>query len=230
MKDSYEIFIEKFAIDREALIQFGIEETIKIDEEKTAIEWENLKLRIVGSIAEPVFFRGAGRDAKTTALYLDLFNTIFPKGTFLKDSTNNAQPKKLLEQHTKYKRSKKKVKGYEQLLNYQVSHIFGRTKNPYAFTAPWNVVYLPKIMDPFTGHESSGEIRDKFSQEFKQYFLAQYAVQIAEFNQLMEELKQLIDSYLETVDFKFDAEEYTPNMLKKFKENVLKEFAIIDVT
>ena len=35
-----------------------------------------------------------------------------------------------------------------------------RTKNVYTFTALWNMVYLPKIIDPFIGHEAKSEIVD----------------------------------------------------------------------
>lgn len=45
--------------------------------------------------------------------------------------------------------------------------MFGRTKNIYAFTAPWNIVYMPKILDPFTGHEAKGEMVDEYRMLFQ---------------------------------------------------------------
>ena len=62
------------------------------------------------------------------------------------DSSNNSRPQSIL---------KDKIKGeYE---DYQVSHLFERrTNNPFLFGAPWMICYVPKILDPFTGHETKG--------------------------------------------------------------------------
>ena len=43
------------------------------------------------------------------------------------------------------------------------------TKNALTFNAPWNIVYMPKLFDPFTGHESKGDITKKFTEELKTY-------------------------------------------------------------
>ena len=58
-------------------------------------------------------------------------------------------------------------KNKKEIINYQVSHIFGKTKNIYAFTAPWNFIYLPKIMDPLTGHEAQGYLKERFQFELE---------------------------------------------------------------
>ncbi|MGD6780175.1 hypothetical protein ACQCT3_10730 [Sutcliffiella horikoshii] len=228
MKDAYGLFLKEFNIEAKALIEFGIKETICISDNDIALEWIKLQERINGTIKEPVYVRGSGRDAKTTNLYLDLYKTLFPKGAFLKDSTNNAAPKRLLEVYTNCKRGGKVPKKYEQILNFQVSHIFGRTKNPFAFNAPWNIVYLPKVVDPFTGHESYGSLTKDFSKTFKQHFYDKDKIHIEKFNEIMKVLEPDIIDYIKYVDLKFK-EEYTNTMLQKFKKNVLEEFKPIDV-
>lgn len=227
MKDAYEIFLKEFDIDSKALIEFGIRETISIPDKDIAREWLNLQDRISGIKKELVYVRGSGRDAKTTNLYMDLFKTLFPNGTFAKDKTNNAAPKRLLEVHTKYKRGKKVSIKYEQIVNYQVSHIFGRTKNPFAFNAPWNIVYLPKVVDPFTGHESHGSLTEEFSTQFQQHFFNKDRTHIEEFNEIMKKLKPEIEEYIKDIDSKFGLE-YSEKMLQEFKKNVLEEFKPIE--
>lgn len=229
MKDAYEIFLKEFNINPKSLIEFGIKETISISNTDIEREWLNLQERISGIKRELVYVRGSGRDAKTTNLYMDLYKTLFPKGTFEKDSTNNAAPKRLLEIYTNCKRGKEVPSKYEQILNYQVSHIFGRTKNPFAFTAPWNIVYLPKVVDPFTGHESHGALTFEFSKKFKQYFYDKDKIHIEKFNEIMRELQPEIEEYIKAVDSKF-SKVYTDNMLQKFKMNVLEEFKPIEIT
>ena len=56
-----------------------------------------------------------------------------------KDSTNNAEPAKIIRELTGC--SKIKNARHEPIRNYQISHIFGRTKNVFAFTAPCSLEY-----------------------------------------------------------------------------------------
>ena len=228
LKDAYEIFFKEFEIDLERLAQFGINETIKIEPEKAKIEWDILKKKLSGEIPEIVYIRGAGRDANTTQLYLDLFENLFPNVIFKKDPTNNAKPRRLIETQTGFKRSEKKHKNYESITNYQVSHIFGRTKNPYAFVAPWNVVFLPKIIDPFTGHESKGEFTNTFINIFQNHFQNIYEEMILEFDEEMIKCNKAIQNYVSSLDHLNEkTKKYTPNQIKKFKETVFGEFSPI---
>ena len=73
----------------------------------------------------------------------------------------------------------------EKITNYQVTHIFGRTKNPFLFTAPWNIVWKPKILDPFTGHESKGENTNQYQKAFVNKFKQLYSEYIHEYNELV---------------------------------------------
>lgn len=33
--------------------------------------------------------------------------------------------------------------------------------------APWNIVYMPKMLDPFTGYEAQGELIDEYTDLFQ---------------------------------------------------------------
>lgn len=135
MIDSYEKFLTKY-VSKEDFFDFGLNETIYIPIDKVEKEWSNLKNRIFEN--QNVFIRGFGRDAAGTHLFLKFYENIFEHSNIVKDPTNNQQPTKLLESLTGLKKNK-------DIRNYQVSHIFGRTKNIFTFTAPWNIIFMPKI-------------------------------------------------------------------------------------
>lgn len=42
------------------------------------------------------------------------------------------------------------------------------------FEAPWNICYTPKIIDPFTGHESKGDLPEEFQEYFLKYAQKKY--------------------------------------------------------
>ena len=103
-----------------------------------------------------------------------------------KDPTKNDRPTRLLQKITNYSKSVKTDKGEkERIKNYQVSHIFGRTKNPFLFAAPWNIVWKSKILDPFTGHESKGENSDKYKKAFINKSKELYSDYIVDYNKLV---------------------------------------------
>lgn len=43
LRDGYQLFLQRFKIQKEDLIRFGIEETISIEEEVARIEWSRIK-------------------------------------------------------------------------------------------------------------------------------------------------------------------------------------------
>ena len=102
--------------------------------------------------------------------------------------------------------------------NYQVSHIFGRTHNVFCFTAPWNIAYVPKIFDPLTGHETSGDLKDKFSNLFVNKAHKLFGDQIKEFNAIMLDYSPRIKNALNEI--KAD---------KKFTANVESNFLPIPI-
>lgn len=159
--DSYQKFIDAFNIDKEELYSFGIRETILPPVEKVSEYWEELKKRISNNGV--VTIRGYGRDAKGTPLYTGLYKYLFNNENVKKDGTNNAVPQKIISELTGHKRN-------GNLFNYQVFHIFGKTKNIFLFEAPWNIALVPKIIDPFTGHETKGVWPKEYQEQQRRFY------------------------------------------------------------
>ena len=146
------------------------------------------------------------------------------------DSTNNRAPSDTLNKYTKYTK-KKSHKSKNILFNYQVSHIFGKTLNCYAFTAPWNIVYLPKILDPFTGHESNGELTEQFTQKLQEFAKLNYKKQIEQFNKQMEKLAPKINEFKDKLkkEKKFDEHSFDEQSIKRFFKSLDENFSQIDL-
>lgn len=215
--------METFNISNNGFIKFGISHTLHIEKKIAYEEWDRLKSNIISG-NEAVYVRGYGRNASGTDLYMALYHDLFNHINFVKDPTNNAMPTKLLERCTGYNRKETASSRFKRIRNYQVAHIFGNTKNPYAFTAPWNVVYVPKIVDPFTGHESKGELTIDFTKQFQRYFYELFEDMILDYNTIMEELQPKIHRYLEEKLGAMDS-----NQIQKFKIQVLEDFRAIKI-
>lgn len=190
--DSYERFMNSFNIDKDDFYKFGINETILPPRELVRNNWENLKKRIFNN--GPVKIRGYGRDARGTELYIGLYDYLFNNKNVSKDPTNNAEPLKIITQLTGYKRNK-------NLFNYQVSHIFGKTKNIFLFEAPWNIAFVPKLFDPFTGHETKGLWPEEYKEKFMNHINKIYKEFIDEYNQLIlnENILDGVSRYISTL-------------------------------
>jgi len=177
--DSYKKFMEDFKINDEDFIKWGIENTIFPEIDKVKPVWEELKHNALNN--GKVFMRGAGRDAATTKYYLDFYKYAFGNDSVEKDPTNNYNPQKCIELVTGKKRN-------ADIMNYQVSHIWGKTKNILLFVAPWNICLTPKIIDPFTGHESSGGLSKKFKEKFLANAYSLYGDFVEEYNDIITKL------------------------------------------
>jgi len=183
-----------------------------------------LKSRIQNN--ENVFIRGFGRDASGTGLYQELYKKLLGNSNVKKDPTNNMEPTKLIRKLTGY--SKIKSPKYESIRNYQVSHVFGRTKNVYAFTASWNIVYMPKMHDPFTGHEAKGEMIAEYTQLFQKQTYRTFGKFIDEFNEIVSapSFKSNLNSSLEELASKVAIDK---SDLEKLKKSARDEFMPIEV-
>lgn len=233
MSDSYDMFLETFNIDRKDIIKFGLEKSIYIKDEVANKNWNELKNKI--NKREKIYIRGYGRDAKGTFIFSNLYKYVYGI-EIIKDPTNNSKPQKLIQDLTGLKRNR-------DIHNYQVSHVFGRTKNPYCFLAPWNIVYVPKVIDPFTGHESKGKLSDIYKFEFKNYVYEKYKDMILEFNEMMS-IPDTLDKVKEYTELLKNVEVYEEyfkcstvlknyygdSIEKKFnkiKMDIIKEFELI---
>lgn len=191
-RDSYYDFMNHFGIKPKALFEWGMEAIIFPPVEEVDKEWKNLKSRIVTD--QEVFIRGYGRDAHGTQLYIDFYKYLFNNTKVKKDPTNNNKPQINIKRMTGLARNK-------DIYNYQVSHIWGRTKNVYMFEAPWNICYTPKIIDPFTGHETKGDLPVEFQEYFIKYAQKKYKKYINDYNKIISgydiknKLKEYCHSY-----------------------------------
>lgn len=199
MIDSYEEVLnelsskigKKITIDQ--LFESGMNKIIRIDKERIKTEWEKLKGRI-NNKEENVYVRSHGRNASGNEKLKSVLKIVFGM-EFKTDSDNNSKPKSLL----------KRCCG-DEYQNYQISHIFEeRTNNPFLFTAPWMVCFTPKIIDPFTGHESKGypKLRVKFTQwayNTNKEYIEDYNILILSY---WKKLKALFDKGQDEYDEKF---------------------------
>lgn len=191
IKDGYLEFFEYFQIDENSFLKFAQDSIILSPKEKAAKEWRDLVQKIKTK-GQQAYVRSYARNGSGNALYQNLYQNIFLCDVKV-DPSNNHYPTKLLQDLTEYyKNSGKKT----NLVNYQVSHIFGHTKNPYAFCAPWNIAFVPKILDPFTGHESKGELTKKITTLYKNLMLTNYQELIEEYNAIMDSIKSDIEIFI----------------------------------
>ncbi len=181
MLDSYERFFSKGLVSKDQLFEFGLSETIYVDMKIATDAWGRLKDKIL--FGEEVFIRGFGRNAGGTYLFQKFYSNLLGNKNVVKDPTNNSEPTRLLREWTGF--SKSGGKNYKPIRNYQVSHVFGRTKNVYCFTAPWNIVYVPKLIDPFTGHEAKGSYVDEYSGLFQKETFKRFMPLVEDFNRIV---------------------------------------------
>lgn len=177
-RDSYYDFMNHFGIKPKALFDWGMEAIIFPTMDEVEAEWDNLKKRILNN--EEVYIRGYGRDAHGTQLYIDFYKFLLGNTHVKKDPTNNNKPQARIKKMTGLVRNR-------DIYNYQVSHIWGRTKNVFMFEAPWNICYTPKIIDPFTGHETKGDLPVEFQEFFLKYAQKKYKKYIIDYNKIIAE-------------------------------------------
>uniref|UniRef100_UPI003F490E5B hypothetical protein n=1 Tax=Niallia taxi TaxID=2499688 RepID=UPI003F490E5B len=96
MLDGYKIFMQEFNITEDRLIEFGIKETVYVDQDIVREEWKALKSRVLDGSSK-VFIRGYGREARGTDLYLTMYSNIFGHNQFFKDPTNNTSPANMIK-------------------------------------------------------------------------------------------------------------------------------------
>ena len=215
IKDSYQVFLDDFNIKKDDFYRWGISSTIFPNIDKVEEVWLALKKRIFSN--QVVYIRGYGRDANGTQLYKDLYKAILGNDNVIKDPTNNAIPHKHIQQLTGLKRNK-------DIYNYQVSHIWGRTKNLFLFEAPWNICFTPKMIDPFTGHETMGAWPKEYQELFLKCAYDKYKPFINDYNQILidNDICSKIDLFLESIKLSIPHKEF-----EQFKRDVYSEFSPI---
>ncbi len=160
-----------------------------------------------------LFVRGIG-NKQDIALLQELYNEMFDGAIQLAvDKNKNSNPKGVIAAVTGYvkvdstKRNAKNKKRYKVVYNYQVSHIWGHTNNPLLFIAPWNICYLSKILDPFSGHEATGILPKQFSAWLKELFFNRYKKDIEVYNDFLSKYQNNGKSIAEMVQSFFERKE-----------------------
>lgn len=219
MRDAYIRFFDQGYISKQQFFEFGLAETIYAPFDEAKKHWDNLKNRI--SSNDQVFIRGFGRGSSNTPMYLELYKLLLNNSNVTKDPTNNAEARKLIETLTGY--AKRKHNNFEPIRNYQISHVFGRTKNVYAFTAPWNIVYTPKLLDPLTGHEAKGDFVREYTELFQRQAFDQFRLLIEDYNRLVTATK-FCSKLSNSLNMLEDSRSFSEKEIRILRKSVNNEF------
>jgi len=178
IKDSYQQLFDENIIDKERLFTRSLEMIISCPIATVDKDWNEILER--WETNSNLVVRSMGRQGNKSDILIDFYREYFGK-TVIIDRTNNAAPRRMIQIWTG-----------EQInitiQNYQIAHVFGRTKNPLTFVAPWNIVLIPKIVDPFTGHEARGDYVVEYSKLLKDFIYRKYGLQINAYNEYIEKL------------------------------------------
>ena len=215
MLDSYEALIPEY-ISKEDFFRYGVEKSIYVPDEKVALEWKKLKEKINSN--KPLFIRGQ-KESSANHLFFDFYAKIINNDQVSKDPSNTQSPAKTIEALTGLKKSK-------DLRNYQLSSIFGRGRNIYCFTAPWNLVYIPKILDPLMSDEARGDLALEFQTYFKEHAIKKFKPYIDEFNKMVTDrhFLQSIDDHCKRL---YENHLHDRNAIVQFETRIHEEFAPI---
>jgi hypothetical protein len=220
-RDAYSRLFE--LIDKDQLFNIGINDIIYLDENKIQENWAQLKRNLFNN--EEVYIRAYGRDGKGNLLYQELYNILFENSNIKIDPSNNTKPTKILSSLTSY--SKTKMKNKTLIMNYQISHLFGKTKNPLLFTSPWNIAYIPKYIDPFTGHETQGEYSSSFKEILLPILKEKFRDYIQNYNSIIrEKVSGKID---ESLNLLKQSQHLNEKVFKKLSDDVKNELAEISI-
>lgn len=232
--DSYQLFIEHFSknsFSEDAFINWGLDHIIFADKAKSEKEWETIKQNWTDN--KNLIIRNSGRNGQSSKLYTDFYTLLGKTVGF--DKTNNEKPTKVIQDITgkvkynknRHEKNTPKNESLKVLMNYQVSHIWGHTKNPLLFVCPWNICFVPKMFDPFTGHEAKGPLVEKFKKEFIAKAKTLYADLIHDYNNFIEkEILQtgLISKYIASVEVDCEQGKLTKRTFNDFEKNIKEEF------
>ncbi|MDA3945465.1 MAG: hypothetical protein PF439_02145 [Helicobacteraceae bacterium] len=215
MIDSYELLLTQY-ISKEDFFRFGLEKTIYIPTDKVEAEWQSLKNNIANNKA--VFIRGF---KTSTGMHLasDFYSKVFGNKQVKKDPSNTQNPAKIIEKLTGYKKA-------NDLKNYQLTSIFGRSRNILAFCAPWNIVYIPSVLDPLLSVDAHTDLANEYKKRFMQHSYEKFKPYIDEFNEMVSnhQFKKSMDEYFQTL---FDDGHFDKKEMMAFENTIREDFAPI---
>ncbi len=215
MIDAYEGLIPEY-ISQEEFFRFGLEKSIYIPDEKVKKEWDALKQKLASN--KPLFIRGV-KDSLTNQLFYDFYAKVMENQHVKKDPSNTQSPTKIMETLSGYKKSK-------DLRNYQLASIFSRSRNVLAFNAPWNIVYIPNMIDPLLGPDARGDMALQYKEVFQKHCYEKFKPYIQEFNDMITNVHFLRnkDQYLNAL---YDNGMQDREIVSRFETILEEEFAPI---
>lgn len=217
-KDAYKNFFEHYKIDFKELTEFAISEIIFADKKDVKSKWIDIKNKFEAKNPMPIrkYGQNGSKNKFIRGFYLDCF------GIEVKfDTTNNQIPTKTLQDYTG------KRKNFN-IFNYQVSHIFSKTKNIFLFDNLFNLGFIPKYIDPFSGHESFGERKEEFQKILRQHVCKLYGDIIRDYNSYVSSLDTIkkINHHIDMLKLKGSN---NINFLNSFKETLIEDFKPIEI-
>ncbi len=215
MIDSYDILLNEY-ISKEDFFKFGLEKTIYIPQDKAEKSWKKLKDNLNNN--KTVYMRGF-KDSSSTRIASTFYSALFNNEYTKKDPSNTQNPAKTIEELSGYKKSK-------DLKNYQLASVFGRGRNVLAFTAPWNIVYIPSVLDPLLSSDNNSALATEYQELFKSYVYNRFKTQINEYNDIVtnHHFMRTMDEFFERM---FEDGFYDREIIGKFEDIVREDFKAI---
>lgn len=235
----YRHFFDNKEITVKDLWDFTLENMIFIDNQEGIIFSDRVQDYLTNG-EKGILLAGATNPFEEQIHYKNIYRILFPGVTFKFETIKNATPRKFLEALTGVKETDPPMQIYLKLRSYQVLHIFKRVHNPYAYLAPWNIIFIPKVLAPFLTvnekyviprfltsnqkefYEKHIEELPEFEVAVKRYIYDRYQQEIDDFNEEMKVLKKKVIPYLEEVRQKEGEEVY-----ETIKKTFLREFSPI---
>lgn len=221
--DAVKLFLEFIDKDINAFAEYAKCGSIFIPYKAGVEHWNELKETINKDRCVKVRGYGNNRDKNNLSSQQKMLQGFYQACLGLNqieiDPNNNEEPKKIIEKLTKH------VKG-KTLLNYKVSHVWERKLNPWAFTAPWNIVFTPIFVDPLTGHEAKGALVDNVKKGIRGKVLSEYAQEIDEYNRIMVKYNEKIVEYVKNIP---NSQNLGKRQLDMLKRRIVEDFRQVNL-
>lgn len=221
-RESYSEFFSAYGIDIESLCEYGITNSVFASTKDAVAQWTRVKTDFFENHKLPI--RMADTNGEEFRFYKALYRHIFGYTSLTNDATGNYYPRANMERALGIKVTIKPSSETGHLVNFQTSHGFsGRTKNPLMYSSIWNIVFTPKVIDPFTGDEASGEYADAFRNAFQLAIKTRFRQCIKEFNDIVEQY-HVVEKINE-----FQSDDFSTTSLTRMKANALSQWRKIDL-
>ncbi len=237
----YRRFFDNEENTMEDLWTFTIENMVFVDNDEGIILDARVQDYLSGKQKDILIASPSSSSEQIKEHYLQLYDVLFPGTTFRFEKIENATPRKLLEVLTDVKDTDTPMEVYLKLRSYQVLHVFKRIHNPYAYLAPWNIIMIPKVLQPFLTYnekyvepkfmtsgqrffyEKHQEELPEFEIRIKKFIYERYKEDIDNFNEEMLVLGEKVQPFFEEIREKYGEEIYF-----KVKLNFNRDFAPVN--